>query len=258
MLLAFAARPLHAAEVIPPRPSQYVTDNAGVLSRGALNDLNRQLSDFEKQTSNQLLVYVAPKMQSDTDIADYTVRVAKAWAAGQKDRKNGVVLFVFTQDRKIYISVGYGLEGPLPDATCNTIIDNDIKPQFRNNNYDAGIRAGVDSIMKATRGEYKGTGRTRASARSQRGAWIGPVVIMVGIWIFAAWMRRQVRGAAYGSRGVYRRRGWGGGFWPGFYIGGGGGGWSSGGGGSWGGGGGGGGFSSGGGSFGGGGAGGSW
>jgi uncharacterized protein len=163
------------------------------------------------------------------------------------------------------IQVGYGLEGALPDAISNQIIQDEIAPRFRANDYNGGVSAGVDAIMKATRGEYKGTGRNLGSAA--RHAWIGPVMVTIGIWIFAIWLRRRVRGAVYGGRGAYYRRGWGGGFWPGYFIGSGGfrsgGGWGGsgswgGGGGSWGGGGGGGGFSAGGGSFGGGGASGSW
>jgi hypothetical protein len=65
-----------------------------------------------------VVVAVFPKMQSDSDIADYTQRVAQAWGVGQKERRNGVVLFVFIQDRKMFIQVGYGLEGALPDATA--------------------------------------------------------------------------------------------------------------------------------------------
>jgi len=259
ILLAFP-RPLNAADVIPPRPiGKYVNDYANVLSSSTVADLNRKLQDFESQTSNQVLVVIYPKMQSNSDINDYAIRVAQAWGVGRKDRKNGVVLFIFTQDRKMSMQVGYGLEGPLPDAISKRIIEDEIKPHFQQNDYNGGVRAGVDAIMKATRGEYKGTGRTLGK-NARNAAWIGPVVVMVGIWIFAAWLRRQVRGAMYGGRGVYRRPGWGGGFWPGYYVGGGGGGWSSGGGGSWGGGGGGGGggFSAGGGSFGGGGASGSW
>ena len=262
VLVTFCARG-HAAEVIPPKPQgTYVNDYARVLSSSTVADLNRQLNDFERQSSNQVLVVIYPKMQSQSSIEDYTVRVAQAWGVGRKDRRNGVILFIFTQDRKMRLEVGYGLEGALPDAISNRIIENEIAPRFRQNDYNGGVRAGVDAIMKATRGEYKGTGRTLGK-NAQRAAWIGPVIIMVGIWIIAAWMRRQVRSAVFGGRGRYYRRGWGGGFWPGYYIGSGGwhggsgGGWSSGGS-SWGGGGGGGGFSAGGGSFGGGGASGSW
>jgi len=257
MLLVLAAQPLRAAEVIPPRPTgTYINDYANVLSRSTIAELNRKLQDFESQTSNQVLVVIYPKMQSQSDINDYAVRVSQAWGVGRRDRKNGVILFIFTQDRKMTIQVGYGLEGAMPDAISKRIIEDEIKPPFQRGDYNSGVRAGVDAIMKATKGEYKGTGRTLG--RAGRAAWVGPVIVMIGIWIFAAWLRRQVRSAVYGGRGAYRRRGFGGGFWPGYYIGSGGG-WSSGGGGSWGGGGGGGGgFSAGGGSFGGGGASGSW
>jgi uncharacterized protein len=244
---------LLAAEVIPPRPQgTYVNDYANVLSRSTAAELDRKLRDFESQSSNQVLVVIYPKMQSDSAIDDYAIRVAQAWGVGRKDRKNGVVLFIFVQDRKMTIQVGYGLEGPLPDITAKRIIEDEIKPHFRTNDYDGGLSAGVDAIIKATKGEYKGRGGV------QRFAWFGPLFVLIGIWVLIAWIRRQVRGAIYGGRGVYHRRGWGGGFLPGYFIGSG---LGGGGGGSWGGGGGGGGgggFSAGGGSFGGGGASGSW
>jgi len=262
LLILICSTSASAAEVIPPRPQgNYINDYASVLSRSTVGNLNRTLQDFEKQTSNQILVVIYPRMQSDSSIDDYAVRVAQAWGVGRKDRKNGVVLFIFTQDRKMTIQVGYGLEGALTDALSKDIIEDVIKPHFRNNDYDGGLRAGVDAIMKATRGEYKGTGRNAASRG--RPGWIGPLLTFIAIALIIRAIRRRTSGAVYGPGGVYRRRGWGGGFWPGYYIGsgwgrGGGGGSWGGGGGSWGGGGGGGGFSAGGGSFGGGGASGSW
>src|SRR4029077_20436873 len=107
-LVALHAR---AAEVIPPKPPGYFQDNAGVVSKTAASRFNEQLAQFERETSNQVVVAIFPKMQSDDDIAAYTYRVAEAWGVGQKDKRNGVVLFVFTEDRKIFIQVGYGLEG---------------------------------------------------------------------------------------------------------------------------------------------------
>jgi uncharacterized protein len=257
----FISQNLRAAEVIPPRPQgNYINDYASVLSRDTITNLNQKLRDFENQTSNQILVVIYAKMQSDSSIDDYATRVAQAWGVGRKDRKNGVVLFIFTQDRKKNLHVGYGLEGALPDALSKDIIEDEIKPHFRNNDYNGGVSAGVDAIMKATKGEYKGTGRSAASAN--RPHWIGPLLTVIAIILIIRAIRRRTQGALYGPAGVYRRRGFGGGFWPGYFIGrgggwgGGGGSWGSGG--SWGGGGGGGGFSAGGGSFGGGGASGSW
>ena len=164
-ILAISAR---AAEVIPPKPDRYFNDYAGVVSKEAASRFNEQLAQFERETSDQIVVAVFPKMQSDSDIADYTQRVAQAWGVGQKERRNGVVLFVFIQDRKMFIQVGYGLEGALPDATAFDITERQIKPLFRSGNYEAGLATGIDLICKAIRGEYKGSGKTMAERHRRR------------------------------------------------------------------------------------------
>src|SRR5438045_5461265 len=175
-LLAINSR---AAEVIPPKPDRYFNDYAGVVSKEAAQRFNEQLAQFERETSDQVVVAVFPKMQSDSDIADYTQRVAQAWGVGQKQRRNGVVLFVFAQDRKMFIQVGYGLEGALPDITAFDITENRIKPHFRNNDYEGGLAAGIDSILKAVRGEYKGTGKTVRERSSGRRNFGGNVIFFL-------------------------------------------------------------------------------
>jgi uncharacterized protein len=223
-----------------------------VLAPSTLQAIDQQLQQVERDTSNQIVVGVYPKMQSSDDIAAYAVRVFQAWGVGQKDKNNGVVLLVFIDDRKMNITTGYGLEGALPDATCKQIIENEIKPHFKTGDYDGGIRAGVTAILAATRGEYKGTGHTGLDYTTLivPGLFIGLIVLLV----FAA-MISAIFGTTYSSQGrvpswvipfillsnmTSSRRGGGGS--------GGGGGWSGGGGG----------FSGGGGSTGGGGASGSW
>ena len=89
-----------AAETIPPKPDRYFNDYAGIVSKGTAERLNTQLAQFERDTSNQVLVAVYRKMQSDSDIADYTYRIKDAWKVGQAGKNNGVVLFVFLEDRK--------------------------------------------------------------------------------------------------------------------------------------------------------------
>src|SRR5208282_1090877 len=115
---------------------------------------------FERETSDQVVVAIYPTMQSDSSVEDYTVRVAQSWHAGLKGKDNGVVLFVFVDSHQLYIQVGYGLEAVLPDVTCQQIISNEITPRFRSGDYDGGMTAAVNAIMAATKGEYHGTGRT--------------------------------------------------------------------------------------------------
>jgi uncharacterized protein len=240
----FLAPKSQSAEVIPPKPDRYFNDYAAVVSKPAAQRFNEQLAQFERETSDQVVVAIFPKMQSESDVADYTQRVAQAWGVGQKERRNGVVLFVFVQDRKIFIQVGYGLEGVLPDITAFDITEYKIKPQFRKGDYEAGIAVGIDSIFKAIRGEYKGSGKTVAEQHRGGSApsFLFFIIFVIALIVISKTMRRL------GGYGYSSGRGG-----PVFFPGGGGGGWSSGGGG-----GGFSGFSGGGGSFGGGGAGSSW
>jgi uncharacterized protein len=245
--ISIAALTARAAETIPPKPAAYFNDYAHVVSAQAANQFNEQLAQFERETSNQVVVAVFPKMQSDNDIAAYTQRIAEAWGVGQKDKRNGVVLFVFVQDRKMFIQVGYGLEGALPDATAFDITENRIKPHFRNNDYQGGLAEGIDSILKAVRGEYTGSGKTVREGRPEKGSTFVPNILLFFFFVmFLFFLSRVKRSAGYHYRGSGSGWGW--------ALGGGGGNWSSsssnGGGFS--------GFSGGGGSFGGGGAGSSW
>jgi uncharacterized protein len=250
LLLFFCAR-IFADEVIPPAPQHYFNDYAHVVSTRTASQLDSALENFERQSSDQILVAIYPTMQSDSSIEDYTVRVARSWQVGQKGKNNGAVLFIFSQEHQMFIQVGYGLEGVLPDAICKRIIDEQITPRFKAGDYDGGCAAGVQAIMAAVQGEYKGNGTTQNDVLIYHGHRdsqynghpdvrnvVKVIIIILIIIIF-----------------IFRSRGGGGGF---FYTGGGWGGGSSWGGGGGGFSGGGGGFSGGGGSFGGGGAGGHW
>jgi len=173
LIPALSALPARAAEVIPPSPDpHHIVDQAGVLSPGTLAGVDRELADFERASSNQLVVAIYPTMQSQDDIAAYAQRVATAWKIGQKNHNNGVLLLVFVRDHKLTIQVGYGLEGALPDATAKMIIEKEITPRFKANDYDGGIRAGVDAIIAATKHEYKGSGRVDGAAHTISSFWI--------------------------------------------------------------------------------------
>lgn len=245
--LAFLVVSRGLAETIPPKPDRYFNDYAKVVTPEAASRFNEQLAQFERETSNQVLVAVFGKMDSDSSIDDYTQRVAQAWGVGQKDRRNGAVLFVFKDDRKMFIQVGYGLEGVLPDITAFDITERHIKPRFRTNDYEGGLATGIDLMFKAIRGEYTGSGKTVAenADKGKSGGGAGGLVLIIFVVILLlAMRRRRTRGYGYSSFGGPFLGGWtsGGSGWSS--------GGSSGGGFS--------GFSGGGGGFGGGGAGSSW
>ena len=231
---------------MPPAPDRYVTDRAGVLPADRAEALNSKLEQFEKETSNQLLVWVDKKIPGGYALEEFTVATARKWRAGQGGKNNGAILFVFTEERKMRIEVGYGLEGSLPDALAHRIQEEEILPRFRAGDYAGGIEAGVAAMIAATKGEYRGTGQSVAGRSGRRrsdlsGCVVPLIFLLVFIILPLSRLGRRRGWRTYGPAGWWTGGGWGGG------------GWGSGGGGGFSGG-----FSGGGGSFGGGGSSGSW
>jgi len=194
-----------AVEVMPSKPAHYFNDYAGIVSQSVGGKLDRQLSQFERATSNQVMVASFSKMQSDSDIADYTQRVAQAWGVGQKERRNGGVLFVFLQDRKMIIQVGYGLEGALPEATAFNITEYQMKPRFIAGDYEGGLRIGIDSICAAIRGEYSSKTETVPKQNRHRRSLVLPLVLLcfIPLSLLFGLHRTARRGFAYSKAGAH-------------------------------------------------------
>lgn len=241
---------------LPPAPQQYVTDEAGVISSGVMDDLNRRLAAFEKDTSNQIVAVIYRSLPDGVVLEDYAQQLYEAWHIGQKKISNGALILVFVQNHKIRIQTGYGLEGALPDALCNRIIRETMAPAFRAGNYSEGLSAGITAVMQATKGEYKGTGQLAHKPVTLLQIFFSLLFSPLGFFLFVMLVlvisSRGRRGGGGGAGGIDPASAA-----TGFFLGGGGG-WGGGGGGGFGGGGGGGGFSGGGGDSGGGGASGGW
>ncbi|MCI0750593.1 MAG: TPM domain-containing protein [Flammeovirgaceae bacterium] len=146
-LVAFAQKP------VPELWGHRVHDDAHVLTAQAVHELEEQLSKYEDSTSNQIAILIVQSLDGDV-LEDYSMRVAEKWKLGQKDKDNGVLLLISVDDHKIRIEVGYGLEGVLTDAQSSQIIRNEIAPNFRRDDYDAGVRAAINAIIMTIGGEY--------------------------------------------------------------------------------------------------------
>lgn len=146
--------PAHAQQGLVPVPplQARVTDLTGTLEPDQKAALEAKLAAFEQTKGSQVFVLLVPTTQPE-DIEQYAIRVADQWKAGRKKVDDGVILIVALNDRKLRIEVGYGLEGALPDATANRIIQQDITPAFRRNDVYGGISTGVDRILRVIEGE---------------------------------------------------------------------------------------------------------
>jgi uncharacterized protein len=151
--LALCATVGQAQTLVPvPALTSRVTDLTGTLKPDQVAALDAKLSAFESAKGSQVAVLMVPTTRPE-EIEQYGIRVADAWKLGRKGVDDGALLLVARDDRKVRIEVGYGLEGVLPDATANRIVDEDIVPRFRDGDYYGGVDAGVDRMMQVIEGE---------------------------------------------------------------------------------------------------------
>ena len=135
-----------------PKLAARVTDLTGTLTAGQQNALEQKLSAFESAKGTQLAVLIVPTTQPQ-EIEQYSIRVVDAWKLGRKGIDDGALLIVAKNDHKVRIEVGRGLEGVLTDALSNRILDETVKPAFRQGNFYGGIDAGLEQMMKLVSGE---------------------------------------------------------------------------------------------------------
>jgi uncharacterized protein len=152
-LVAAVVSPAFAQDLVavPPLTAR-VTDLTGTLTADQSSSLEAKLAAFEQSKGSQVAVLIVPTTQPEA-IEQYSVRVVDQWRLGRGKVDDGVLLLVALSDRKVRIEVGYGLEGALPDATANRIIQQDITPAFKRGDYYNGISTGVDRIMRVIEGE---------------------------------------------------------------------------------------------------------
>lgn len=135
-----------------PALTSPVMDEAGLLDRAEASALQQKLLAFSQEKGSQVVVFIVPTTQPE-DIFSFSFRAADQWKVGRKGTDDGVLMVIAVQDRKSNLQVGYGLEGAIPDARARQILDDIMRPYFRNNDFAGGINAGVDSIIKLINGE---------------------------------------------------------------------------------------------------------
>lgn len=149
---------------LPDKPNleTSVYDGAYILSNAQKADLEQKLIKYNDTTSTQIVVATVKTIHGK-NIAMYATEWAHKWGIGQKGKDNGVLLLVAVNDRKLTIRTGYGVEHLLTDAYSRRIIEQVIKPEFKQGNYYRGLDKGTTYIMKALNGEFKAEPRVANS-----------------------------------------------------------------------------------------------
>lgn len=184
--------------VLPrPNPPRLVNDAANVLSPEQVEILERKLVALDDSTSNQIAV-VLIKTLGDNAIEDYSVKLFREWGIGNKKNNNGVLILAAIDDRKVWITIGYGLEGAIPDVTASSIYRNEMVPEFKGGNYYRGIDNAINALIKAAAGEYK-VKRERQGKGGTSGGSILTFIIILFVIIMV--IGRSGRGGGGGIGG---------------------------------------------------------
>jgi uncharacterized protein len=153
-VLASATNAVFAQLKVPPLEGKRVHDLANVLSPQTVQNLEYQLKLHQDSTGNQIAILVISTLNGES-LEEYSLRVAHdEWKLGSEKNDNGALLLIVVEDRKMRIEVGQGLEGVLTDALCSQIIRNEMAPEFRRGDYDAGVLLAINAIVQAIAGEY--------------------------------------------------------------------------------------------------------
>ncbi|AMD93478.1 hypothetical protein AXF15_10465 [Desulfomicrobium orale DSM 12838] len=136
---------------VPPLTAR-VMDMAGILSANTTQELETRLQLLEAENGTQIAVLTIDSLDGE-NLEEYTLRVAETWGLGQRGMDNGALLLIAVQDRQMRIEVGYGLEDRLTDLMAGRIINERIIPFLRKGNFNGGVRAGVQAMIIAARGE---------------------------------------------------------------------------------------------------------
>jgi uncharacterized protein len=135
----------------PPAPSHHVEDRAAFLTPATRDALDARLSGYERATGHQVIVWIDRTLDGAA-LDDWAVKTLAAWKLGRKGLDDGLAIFIFTDDRKIDIEVGYGLEDKVPDAIASRIIREVMAPRLKAGERDAATTAGVDAVLSAIEG----------------------------------------------------------------------------------------------------------
>ena len=198
------------ARVQLPRFEARVTDLTGTLTAAQQSSLEEKLRAFEARKGAQVVVLMLPTTAPE-DIAQFGIRLAEAWKVGREVPDDGAILIVAKDDRAMRIEVGRGLEGALTDALSSRIVNDTIAPLFKAGDFQGGINAGLDQMLRVIDGESL-PAPDRGWQRSVTPAW-APVIFMIvllaallllprlGRWVGGALLAGVIAGGAWADKG---------------------------------------------------------
>ncbi|WP_299113111.1 YgcG family protein [uncultured Winogradskyella sp.] len=177
-----------------------VYDYINLFSESEKNNLEQKLIRYSDTTSTQIVIITIPSTEGE-NINYLGAQWGQKWEIGQEKEDNGVLILLAKNDRKIAINTGYGVEHLLTDAMSKRIIDRDIIPYFKRNDYYGGLNRGADAIFEVLTGEYQGSRQSSSNNEFPFGLLFILFIIFI-IFIIAISKHKGGRGG--GNRGNHK------------------------------------------------------
>lgn len=196
ILLLLFSFTIKAEDCLPkaPKSPRLVNDLANVLDQGTENALENALVNFNDTTSTQILILTTDDL-CGYDPSSYAFEIGEIWGVGNAEFNNGIVVLIRPkrdgQKGHAFIATGYGLEGVLPDAIAKRIVEYEMIPQFKKNNYDQGVINAVTVIMDITGGEYSAENYNNSKKSKGGGFPILFILFFVFLMFFGVFSRAR-------------------------------------------------------------------
>jgi len=202
---------------VPEKPSPAKLYNDLTASKSFIDELSAQqleikLEDFYHQTSNQICIVIVDDLNG-MDASQYAFELGSKWGVGSAKFNNGIVILVKPTggagQRDLFIAVGYGLEGAIPDLATKSIRENEMMPYLQSGQHVQALEAAIDALAKAAKGEYNVVVKKKKPFLERYG-WVFAILFVIIAWFISG----------KGNQGNYSGRGYSGGSFRGSSFGG--------------------------------------
>lgn len=170
-------------DFLPDRPTGMVNDYADMLTSSEEQRLERKLINYRDTTTNVIAIAILESLEGNSP-QETATELFSNWRMWEGDRYNGVLILVSQSDRQIWIEVGYGLEGAIPDAIANRIYQDIIVPNFRNGNVYEGLDRATSALIQLASGEFEGSPEGLVRSQGDEGFPVDVIIIIIVIIIF--------------------------------------------------------------------------
>ena len=169
-------------DFLPSQPIGMVNDYADMLSTNEEYKLEQKLRSYRDTTSNVIVIAIINSLEGYSR-EEVATELMNNWQIWEGKRYNGVLILISKTDRELKIEIGYGLEGAIPDAMANRIVQDILIPNLRNGSVYQGLDNATNALIQLVSGEYEGVGKNYGRNSNTNDDFPVDVLIIIGIII---------------------------------------------------------------------------